>query len=168
MLRKRYVFSGALVVSLALIYGGLPGVAHASTTAGLNVTEKGDYSCAGSCATATSFGVDGIAHSGTGGFGTMKLSAQGTVLGVNTDGCLVQSENWTFTTQQGKDTLFLSTTSDTFCPTANPNVSLETATFTITGGTGLFSDASGAGTFTLTVLTHPQNFTGTLSGTITY
>jgi hypothetical protein len=167
-MRKRYVFLGALVVSVALNVGGLPTVARASTTVGLSLTEKGDYSCVGPCATAPSFSVDGIAHSGSQSFGTMTLSAAGTVLSVNPDGCLVQSENWAFTTQKGKNTIFLSTTSDTYCPTANPNMSLETATFTITGGTGLFSNATGAGTFMLTVLAHPQNFTGTLSGTITY
>jgi hypothetical protein len=97
----------------------------------------------------------------------MTVSAGGTVHSVNPDGCLVQSENWALTTQKGKNTIFLSTTADTFCPTSNPNISLETATFTITGGTGLFSNATGAGTFVLTVLTKPQNYTGTLSGTIT-
>jgi hypothetical protein len=168
MLRKRYVINGALVVSLALSFGGVPVVARASTTSNLNLRESGDYSCVGPCATATYFSVRGIARPGSGSFATMTLSAAGTVLSVNPDGCLVQSENWAITTRNGKNTIYLSTTSDTFCPTSNPNVSQETATFTITGGTGLFSNATGAGTFTLTVLTHPQNYTGTLSGTITY
>jgi hypothetical protein len=98
----------------------------------------------------------------------MTVSVAGTVLGVNTDGCAVQSENWAFTTQKGKDTIFLSATSDTICPTTNTNRLLETGTFSITGGTGLFGNATGSGSFTWMVLIHPQKGTGTINFTITY
>jgi hypothetical protein len=169
MRRKRCVFGGALVVALALSVGGLPSVASASTTVGLTLTTTADYSCVGPCATATSFSVEGIAHSGAQGFGTMTYALGGTVLGVLPDGCAVQTENWAFTTKDGKNTIFLSTTSDTICPTANPNALLETGTLMITGGTGLFSTATGTGSFVSpAVLVHPQKGTGTVSLTITY
>jgi hypothetical protein len=169
MLRKRRFF-GALLVSLALIVGGLPSVAHANTVAQLNLTLAGDYSCVGPCATAPNFSVDGIAYSGSKSFGTMKIALAGTVLGVDpiNPQCLDQSENWALTTQKGKNAILLSTTADTICSTANPNILLENGTFTVTGDTGLFSTATGAGSLMWTVLVHPQNGRGTLSGTITY
>jgi hypothetical protein len=136
MVQKRYVFGWALVVSLALILGSLPGLARASTAVDLNLTAIADYSCPGPCASSNSFSVDGIAHSGSQSFGTMTYSLVGTVLSVNPDGCAIQSEKFALTTQKGKNSIFLSTTSDTICPTANPNILLETGAFTITGGTG--------------------------------
>jgi hypothetical protein len=167
MLRKRHFF-GALVVSLVLIAIGLPGVARASTVAQLNLTDRSDYSCVGPCATAIYFSVDGILHSDSRVFGTMKLSAVGTTVSFdpNTQ-CLLSSINYALTTQKGKNTIFLSTTDDTECPTG-PNTSRETADLTITGGTGLFSSATGAATLLLTVLTHPQTGAGTFNLTITY
>jgi hypothetical protein len=82
--------------------------------------------------------------------------------------CLLQSENYVFTSQNGKDTIDLTTTSDTFCFTSNPNVSIETATYTITGGTGRFSAATGTGSSLETVLTHPQTGSGTFNLSLTY
>ena len=51
-------------------------------------------------------------------------------------------------------TIDLSTTSDTFCFTNDPNVSIETATHNITGGTGPFSAATGTAASQMTV-SHP-------------
>jgi hypothetical protein len=169
MRRKHHIF-GALVVSLALVLGGLPSIARASTTVGLAFTfTSTDYSCVGPCAAATSYSGDGIAHTGSKVFGTMTFALAGTngVFNPITN-CESPSENDAFTTQKGKNTIFLSTTSDTYCLTANPNISLESGTLTITGGTGLFSNASGGGTFNFTVLTHPQTATDTFNLTITY
>jgi hypothetical protein len=112
--------------------------------------------------------VDGIAHSHAKAFRTVRYSLAGLVLSVKPDGCAVQSEIFALTTQNGKNTILLSTTEDTICPTANPNVLLETGTFTITSGTGLFSNATGTGSIKWTVLVHPQKGTGTISLTITY
>jgi hypothetical protein len=166
MLRKRHFF-GALVVFLAVILGGLPGIARASTVAQVSLTETGDYTCVGPCAIAISFSSDGIAHSSSQVFRTMAFSGVGTFLALLPDGCSAQQSYFAFTTQNGKNTLFLSTTSDIFCP-GTGNISLETATLTITGGTGIFSSATGAGTANITVLTHPQNATATFNLTITY
>ncbi|HLX34097.1 MAG TPA: hypothetical protein VKR30_02525 [Candidatus Limnocylindrales bacterium] len=145
----------AAVVGLGLALA-LGGPAAASTS--VSMTERGSYSCLGPCASATYFNVNGVAHSDA--FGTMTYVTQGTVLDFNANtGCLDQSEVWALTAQNGhggKDTLWLSTTSDTFCFTDDPNVSLETASFAVIGGTGRFANASGSGSLTETVITHPQ------------
>ena len=59
------------------------------------------------------------------------------------------------------------------CPTSsNPLTFQDTVTFTVTGGTGRFSNASGSGvTHTTIVITSPSGdstFTATITGTITY
>jgi hypothetical protein len=166
MLRKRNLIGALLLVIVALSLGVWASVASASSTTNLNVSLQGHYSCFGSCATATSFRADGSAHSDSPRFGAMHFSLLGTILEVNAKGCLVQSETWTLTTPNGH--IFMSTTSDLFCPTADPNAFAETATFNITGGAGSFSGATGAGTFMLTVLGNPQTASGTLHLKITY
>jgi hypothetical protein len=116
----------------------------------------------------TSFSADGIAHSGSLDFGTMTFSEVGTAISFDPiTGCLLSSVNYALTTQKGKNTIFLSTTDDTECQTGT-NTFLETATLTITGGTGIFSSATGAGTVTFTGRFHPQNATATINLTITY
>jgi hypothetical protein len=167
MLPKRYAVTGALVVSLALSFCGLPSAARASTTVGVHLIDAAHYSCVGPCAAATYFSIDGIARSGAPSLRAMTVAVAGTVLSVNPDGCLAQSENWALTTEQGKNTIYLSTTADTICPTSDPNILRETGTFTITGGSGLFSTATGGGSFTWTVVVHPQIGSGTISITIT-
>jgi len=170
--RKRYILAATLVVCVALGLSAGQGVARASTTIDVSWTIHGPYSCLGPCATATNFMGTGIGHSESKALGTMTYSFVGTVLDYDpVTNCLVQSENWAFTTQngsKGKDTIDLSTTSDAFCFTDDPNVSIETATYAITGGTGRFAGATGSGTFVLTVLTHPQKGSGTFTATITY
>jgi hypothetical protein len=167
--------SAILLTSVALSLGVWQGVAAATTstarTTPTNVTwtEEGPYDCVGPCATATYYFAWGMAHADSKDFGTMKGSMSGTVLDYNpVTNCLDQSENWVFTTQKGDDAIYLTTTSDTLCFTADPNVSIENGAFTITGGTGRFTGATGSGTFQLTVLTHPQKGSGTFTATITY
>jgi len=104
--------------------------------------------------------------------GAGTVTAVGTVLDYNPDtNCLDQSEQWALTPLKGnpgRDAIFISTTTDTFCFTSDPNLSVETATLTVTGGTGPFVDATGSGASTEVVKTHPQTGSGTLSLTITF
>ena len=166
--RRRRTGKLALALLVPLLALFAPTAASASTTQ-IVLTERAEYSCTGPCATATNFTVDGQAHPVTGRLGEMSVSAAGTVLGVNDAGCLLQSEQWTFSKKgHGRNDAFnLSTTSDTFCPTADPNLFIETASFVIDGGTGRFSGASGTGAFSLAVLVDPQVSTGWLTATIT-
>jgi hypothetical protein len=163
-----YVLAGAIAGSLALSLGVPPSVASASTTVGLNLTDEGTYWCPVSCATSTTFSAFAIAHSGSQSFGVVTVSIAGTVLSVNPDGCAVQSEKWVPVVPKGRSTILASTTSDTICPTANPNILLETGTLTIAGGTGPFRDASGGASFMFAVLVQPQVAGGAITGTITY
>jgi hypothetical protein len=161
---KRSVI-GAVLTSLVLAAMAVAPVG-ASTTVSFTIAERGSYACLGPCATATYFNVTGIGHSAA--LGTMAEVAQGTVLGFDpSTNCLTQSENWALTFRNGhlgKDTLYLSTQEDTFCFTADPNVSHETATFVITGGTGRFANATGSAQLVETVLTHPQIGYGVVTG----
>ena len=149
---------------------GLPGLGTA--TIQVNATLKGSYECLGPCATATDFTADGIAHTDPNSLGTMTYSVVGRVLDYNpVTNCLDQSEDWSLTTKNGhdgKDTIYLSTTSNAVCFTDDPNVMLETGTFNVTGGTGRFAGATGSGTFMDTPRGHPQKSSGTLTATITY
>jgi hypothetical protein len=168
--RRRRSLVGLIIPALALAASlAAASPVAASTTASLSMTERGPYACLGPCESATYFNLHGLADSAA--FGVMTYTGQGTVLGYDPDtNCLSQSENYAFTMLRGHsgDTLWLSTTSDTFCFTSDPNVSFETATFTVTGGTGRFSDATGGGSFSLRVLTHPQRGSGTITGSVTY
>lgn len=146
---------GVLVVALAVY----PGVARAKSTTILHLGLKGTYACKGSCPTATHFTARGSG-------GRFKFSLQGTVLKTSAQGCLIQKETWTVTAGK-KDALFLSTTSDTLCPTANSNMSSEAAAFSVTGGSGRFRGATGNGTFGFSVLVSPQVASGALTATVT-
>jgi hypothetical protein len=169
MLRRRYVVGATLVVAVVLSLGVLQGVASASTTINTTMTERGSYSCLGPCATATYFTITGKLHADSKVLGTMAESGTGTVLDYNpVTNCLDNLENYAFTTQNGKDTIYLATTSDTYCFTPDPNVNIETATYTITGGTGRFAGATGSATSVITVLTHPQTGSGSFALNITY
>lgn len=170
--RKRWLLAATLAVCVALSLSVGLAIARASTTISVSWTIHGPYSCLGPCSSAAQFMGNGIAHSDSKALSTMTYSFVGTVLYYNpATNCLDQTENWAFTTQngsQGKDTINLSTTSDAFCFTHDPNVSIETATYVITRGTGRFSGAAGTAASELTILTHPQKGTGTFTATITY
>ena len=74
------------------------------------------------------------------------------------------------TTAANGDKLFESA-NDVFCPTSDPHVFQLTASSTIDGGTGRFSDASGSTIAHVTVVQTSMTggtFSGTFTGTITY
>ncbi|HYU87641.1 MAG TPA: hypothetical protein VEL52_02970 [Candidatus Bathyarchaeia archaeon] len=52
---------------------------------------------------------------------------------------------------------------DTICSTATPNVFILIGSFTVTGGSGRFADASGSGTVQASI-TFTSPTTGTFSG----
>ncbi len=173
MRRKRFLVVAAVVACSMSALVLAPGVSAAgSTTVNFVAPEHGFYSCVGPCASATYFNFTEVVQTGSNALGTAKLAGAGTVLDYNpVTNCLDQSEQWALTPQNGsvgKDTIFISTTVDTYCFTSDANVSIETATWAVTGGTGRFADASGSGVISETVRTHPQSASGTLSGTITY
>ena len=146
------------------------GVANASTrTIHFTASEEGTYECGGPCATAATFMAAGNARASAPDLGPMSYSAEGAVLSFNEKtACLEQVETWVFTLANGGGSFTLRTTHDTFCFTRDPNVSIETGTFVITGGTGRLAHATGSGSFRETVLTHPQVGSGTLEASITY
>jgi hypothetical protein len=126
------------------------------------------YTCVGPCASATYFSGYGVARSGVTTYGWSEV---GTVTSVEENGCLVSSIHEALTAQSGPDSgdaIYFSTASDLECPTADPNVYTETAPFTITGGTGAFTSATGKWSYALTVLASPQIGWGTITAFVTY
>lgn len=166
MQRKRYLLTAVLGVLVALALGVGPNVAAAHSTSTVTFTLKGVYSCPTSCATSPTFAGHGLLVSHSPTFPTLRFHFTGQVLSTSANGCSPQAEQWTFVTRHRDSKIFLATTTDTICPTANPNVLHETATLTITGGTGRFSDATGGANFATTVLVSPQVGFGPLTLTI--
>ena len=99
--------------------------------------------------------------------GNSQLVGTTTVTGQNSCGGFVGTEKDTITSPNG-DQIF-TFGHGTSCPTS-PTVFQDTVTFTITGGTGRFADASGSGTVQTTIdITSmtTATFTATIRGTIT-
>lgn len=142
--------------------------APARTSTKLDLILNTWYTCVGPCASATYCTDNGVARSGVTVFG---YAGAGTVLNLLKDGCYAQTEHLALTQENGAhngDAIFLTTTSDPFCPTKNPNVSTEDGLFTITGGTGVFKGATGKGSWKLIALGQPQVGFGTLTASMTY
>jgi len=169
------ITAGALVagVGVAAMPAGASSRAAAHARHGATQLDLTDltmntwYTCVGPCASATYFSAYGVARSGDTTFGW-----SGTGTGTGEQGnCQVSTINEALTAQGGPDNgdaIYFSTKDDLYCPTSNPNVSKETATFTISGGTGAFKSASGEGSSTFTVLTSPQIGWGTLTASVSY
>jgi hypothetical protein len=155
-----------LFIAAALTLAVWQGVAGASGKLNVSWTMHGAYTCIdANCDTTGS----GTAHSDSSVLGAMTWTNSGTGTGIaecprNLTGFTV-SETWTFTTQGGD--LYLTTTSDVLCLVSR-QVATETATFDITGGTGIFSGATGSGTFSITDLTNPSNESGKFNATINF
>jgi hypothetical protein len=171
MQRKRYIVGATTIVGAALSLAVWLSAASAGggTVINFTMSEHGTYSCLGPCATAADFTASGIANSDSKVLGTMADKTIGHVdSGPDANNCLTQTEEWSFTTQghKGQDSFVAHTVGDTFCFNADFSVATETADFVIDGGTGRFLNASGSGHFTLTVLSHPQTGSGTITGTL--
>ena len=95
--------------------------------------------------------------------GRSQLVGTTTVTGQNACGGFIGTEKDTITAPNG-DKIFLFG-HGVSCPTS-PTTFQDTVTFTITGGTGRFADASGSGT-TQTAITITSQTTATFTATIT-
>lgn len=101
--------------------------------------------------------------------GLTTLRFPSTITGQAACGGFTATESDTYTGANG-DSVF-QTVNDTICPTATPNAFILTGSFTITGGTGRFADASGSGTVQASIMftsATTGTFAGTQTGTISY
>lgn len=100
--------------------------------------------------------------------GKSQLDGTTTVTGFSDCNGFVGTEQDTITAPNG-DKIFISG-NGVSCP-ASPTVFQDTVAFTVTGGTGRFSDASGSGKVQTTINITSQTtatFTANISGTIAY
>jgi hypothetical protein len=101
------------------------------------------------------------------GFTTLRFPS--TITGTASCGGFTAVEQDTYTGANG-DSVF-QTVHDTICPTSTPGDFTLNGSFTVTGGTGRFADASGSGTVQASIVftsATTGTFSGTQSGTITY
>ena len=101
------------------------------------------------------------------GFTTLRFPS--TITGPAACGGFTATEQDTYTGASG-DSVF-QTVHDTICPTSTPGAFHLTGSFTVTGGTGRFTGASGSGTVSAAVTftsATSGTFAGTQTGTITY
>ena len=111
--------------------------------------------------------ITGIGYYDHLGFTTLRFPS--TITGAAACGGFTATEQDTYTGANG-DSVF-QTVHDTICPTSTPSDFQLTGSFTVTGGTGRFVDASGSGTVSASVTftsTTSGTFAGTQTGTITY
>jgi hypothetical protein len=153
-----------LLVALATVIAlGTIGVGAYSAYAKNTVPFKASISGTAS-ATSTGFDLTGTgnaAHLGNSTYdGTVTTSNAG-------NGCISAPAVETLTAANG-DSLFLTCTDLVVCPTTNPGELGGHGTWTVTGGTGRFSGASGQGTDD--TLANPSQgvFSKTLTGSISY
>jgi hypothetical protein len=109
---------------------------------------------------------------GTGNYdhlGLTTLRFPSTITGPAVCGGFTATEQDNYTGANG-DSVYL-TVHDTICPTSTPGAFQLDGSFTITGGTGRFANASGSGTVSAAVTftsATSGTFTGKQTGTITY
>src|SRR5216683_6958248 len=96
------------------------------------------------------------------GFTTLRFPS--TITGTAACRGFTATEHDNYTGANG-DSVFL-TVNDTICPTSTPGAFQLNGSFTVTGGTGRFADASGSGTVQASV-TFTSATSGTFSGTQT-
>src|SRR2546428_10145453 len=159
---KRLVLASTILAVLAML-GAFP-VVFASHSRPFNGSFSGSFTLT-SATTATITSTGDFEHLGK---TTFASTAAGTGSSAACEGGLTATEQETFTAANG-DQLF-SSAMDAICPTS-PTAFQLTASFTITGGTGRFADASGSGTTQLSGVDTSMTtgtFSGTSTGTISY
>lgn len=152
-----------------MVLGLVPPAAASPTTAKLDLTMTATFACPLSCSSTSDYFVwiNGTAYSGG---TTFKLVADYR-LNPFSNGCFTQSGELSFTQQSGPargDALWLSTTKSKICASASPNLFIQTDSFTVRGGTGVFKDATGKATDWWSVLLYPQVANGEFLASITY
>jgi len=101
--------------------------------------------------------------------GLTTLRFPSTITGPAACGGFTATEQDNYTGANG-DSVYL-TVHDTICPTSTPGAFQLNGSFTVTGGTGRFVDASGSGTVSAAVTftsATSGTFSGTQTGTISY
>jgi len=150
-------------IMAVLLVGAFP-VVFASHSTPFGGSFSGSFTLT-SATTATITSTGNFEHLGK---TTFASTATGTGSSAACEGGLTAIEQETFTAANG-DQLF-SSSMDVICPTS-PTAFQLTASFTITGGTGRFADASGSGTTQLSGVDTSMTtgtFSGTSTGTISY
>src|SRR5467141_1989276 len=150
------------IVGLLTILGAFP-AAFATHSTPFNGTGSGTF---------TDTSPTTVLITGTGYYdhlGLTTLRFPSTITGPATCGGFTATKHNTNTAANG-DSVF-QIVHDTICPTTAPNAFTLTGSFTVTGGTGRFADASGSGTVQASI-TFTSETTGTFSvsqtGTISY
>lgn len=153
-LMKLLIFS---ILGLMIFLGAFP-AAFASSSTPFNGHGSGTF---------TDTSQTTVLITGTGYYdhlGLTNLRFPSTITGQAACGGFTATEQDTYTGANG-DSLY-QTVHDTICPTSTPNSFTLTGSFTVTGGTGRFANASGVGTVQASI-TFTSATTGTFSGTQT-
>ena len=151
------------------VVGLVPPAAASPTAAKLDLTMTATFACPLSCsATSDNFvWITGTAYSGG---TTFKLVADYR-LNPFSNGCFTQSGELSFTQQSGPargDALWLTTTKSKICANVSPSLFIQTDSFTVRGGTGVFKGATGKATDWWSVLLYPQVANGEFLASLTY
>lgn len=151
-----------ITLAVLMVLGAFP-AAFATHSRPYSATVSGTFTLTSQ----TTASISGEGHESH--LGKVVFEATSTMGGPSECGGFTAKEQVTTTAANG-DKLF-ETANDVFCPTSNPHVFQLTASSTITGGTGRFSDASGSTTAHVTIVQTSMTggtFSGTFTGTISY
>src|SRR4029077_3179845 len=125
------------VLGLLAVLGAFP-TAFATHSAPFNGSGSGTFTDA----SPTTVLIPGPGYYDHLGFTNLRFPS--TITGQAACGGFTATEQDTYTSASG-DSVF-QTVHDSICPTATQNAFTLTGSFTVTGGTGRFADASGSGT----------------------
>src|SRR5215510_7842242 len=154
----------AAILSAVVLAGVFP-VAFASHSTPL----KGSMAGSGVATSQTTNSLTATGHLSH--LGRLTLVGTTSVTGASDCGGFVGTEQDTITSQNG-DKIFVSG-NGVSCPiSTSPLMFQDTVTFSVTGGTGRFANASGSGAVHTTIViisqTGDSTFTATIDGTITF